>query len=127
MLHCCVHWVVCTGPIHSIVRADLGYNAPGYRNADLHTPALDDLAKGGLILEEYYVFSTVTHPAAAMGTASQRQFAPFTRASILATLNCLSAGVLLPDIVYCAPSRGAFHTGRFPFHLDAVEKNLIPW
>ena len=40
-------------------RADLGYNAPGYRNADLHTPALDALAKNGLILEEYYVFSKV--------------------------------------------------------------------
>ena len=29
--------------------------------------------------------------------------------------------------MYCAPTRGAFHTGRFPMHLDAVQKNLIPW
>eukprot|EP00730_Choanoeca_flexa_P004670 TRINITY_DN11768_c0_g1_i8.p1 TRINITY_DN11768_c0_g1~~TRINITY_DN11768_c0_g1_i8.p1 ORF type:complete len:519 (+),score=110.86 TRINITY_DN11768_c0_g1_i8:135-1691(+) len=28
---------------------------------------------------------------------------------------------------YCAPTRGAFQTGRFPYHLSAVEKNLIPW
>ena len=26
---------------------DLGYNAPGYRNADLQTPALDELAAEG--------------------------------------------------------------------------------
>ena len=64
---------------------DLGYNSPGYRNADLHTPALDSLAANGLKLEEYYVY------------------------------------------MYCAPTRGAFHTGRFPYHLDAVQKNLIPW
>ena len=31
---------------------DLGYNAPGYRNPDLHTPALDALAQDGLVLEE---------------------------------------------------------------------------
>lgn len=43
----------------SIAIADLGYNAPGYRNTDLHTPALDALAQNGLILEEYYVFSEV--------------------------------------------------------------------
>jgi hypothetical protein len=35
---------------------------------------------------------------------------------------------LLADVyMYCAPTRGAFHTGRFPMHLDAVQKNLIPW
>lgn len=35
---------------------DLGYNAPGYRNSDLHTPALDALAAGGLKIEEYYTY-----------------------------------------------------------------------
>lgn len=64
---------------------DLGYNAPGYRNPDLITPALDSLAESGVVLEEYYVYQ------------------------------------------YCAPTRGAFHTGRFPYHLDAVQHNLIPW
>ena len=31
----------------------------GYRNPDLHTPKLDQLAKDGLILEEYYVTTPV--------------------------------------------------------------------
>lgn len=35
---------------------DLGYNAPGYRNSDLHTPALDELASEGLRIEEYYTY-----------------------------------------------------------------------
>eukprot|EP01051_Picozoa_sp_SAG22_P022817 SAG22_NODE_5623_length_982_cov_1.575311_1_plen_60_part_10 len=29
--------------------------------------------------------------------------------------------------MYCAPTRGAFHTGRFPYHEDAWNGNLIPW
>lgn len=28
---------------------------------------------------------------------------------------------------YCSPTRGAFLTGRFPYHLSAVEHNMIPW
>jgi arylsulfatase A-like enzyme len=34
---------------------DLGFNAPGYRNPDLVTPTLDQLAlKEGVILENFY-------------------------------------------------------------------------
>ena len=43
-------------------------------------------------------------------------------------ISCPPATPSLLDVYqYCAPTRGAFHTGRFPYHLDAVQKNLIPW
>ena len=89
---------------------DLGYNAPGYRNRDLHTPALDALAADGLKLEEYCECYNAASP---LPTSSPRRSHP---------------PFLLADVyMYCAPTRGAFHTGRFPMHLDAVQKNLIPW
>ena len=28
---------------------------------------------------------------------------------------------------YCAPTRGSFLTGRYPYRLSATRANLIPW
>ena len=63
---------------------DLGFNSPGYRNPDLHTPTLDKLAAAGVKLDNFYAYK------------------------------------------YCAPTRGSVLTGRMPYRLNAVQKNLIP-
>ncbi len=39
-----------------ILADDLGFNAPGYRNPDLVTPALDELAATGVVLDAFYSY-----------------------------------------------------------------------
>ena len=39
-----------------VLADDLGYNAPGYRNPQLITPTLDNLAMNGVILDSFYTY-----------------------------------------------------------------------
>ena len=50
----------------------------------------------------------------------------FLSLSVTRLLTRLFPATLFP-LQYCAPTRGSFLTGRFPYKLSATRSNLIPW